>query len=101
MRGFDSRRLHFSSTPTRYSLSWTALSGTAYLVIGSNNPNPVDWNFDGIQVEATPVATPYVETDGGPRRAPQRACKLLVLFSARHKAGSRCASAPASQTATS
>ncbi len=66
--GFQVSAAHtLTTTWTRLTVTATTGGGavTFRLYIKTNVGQNITWQADGVQVEAQPAATPYVETDGG------------------------------------
>ena len=59
----------FTLTPVWQRITVTATTGsgsvTFRVYVETNTQQSITFNVDGVQVEAQPLATPYVETDGG------------------------------------
>lgn len=56
-----------SATPQRVTKTATTGGGSATfrVYVETNTQQDITFNVDGVQVEVQPIATPYIETDGG------------------------------------
>lgn len=93
--GSTSSAITLTTTPTRYTLTATAgSSGALNATIITNSTQTTTFYVDGVQVELKPIATPYVETDGGTAsrlaarvRAPSSLNATQGWFAIRFRAG--------------
>ena len=75
-----------TATPQRLTVTATTGAGAASfrVYVETNVQQAITYNYDGLQVEAQPIATPYVETDGdtAARSAARVRIPVASLFTA-------------------